>query len=79
VEWPALPYFIKRLFRLTQEYAYIPLALAFALSLSGFIYLLRMRRSWWDVPFMLINLAFVILGGFVLLLVLLGIDFMPRQ
>ncbi|MCE0497087.1 MAG: hypothetical protein LV481_03985 [Methylacidiphilales bacterium] len=67
------------IFRLTQKDALILLAFTFALSLSGLVYQVRMRRSWWDVPFMLFNLAFVILGGLVLTLDLLGIDFMPRQ
>jgi hypothetical protein len=77
--WPTLFPFMKRLLLLTEKYALIPLALTFALALAGLIYQTKIRRSWWDVPFMFINMAFVLVAGLVLILVLLGIDLMPRQ
>jgi len=57
----------------------IPLTVLFALIVWAAIYQGRFKRTWVEAFFRGINIAFAIFLGLILLTVVLGIDFMPRQ
>jgi hypothetical protein len=71
----------ERLFFLQIETKYGPLLLAilFALTILALFYQKRINRSWFEVPFLVVNLAFALSAGLCVLLGVPNIDPMPRQ
>jgi len=57
----------------------IPQITLFALTIGAIIYQKRIRRTWPEAFFWIINILFALFMSIPLALTLLGIDFMPRQ